>query len=169
MVYPKNTHPLGHLINFIVIFENAHPNWKSGNELWLHTHSKEIIIDFNTGRKNFDPPLAIFNEKAKKGEFEFIGFWSIKSIKIVLPHSQESTSMLKVKESIRAFGHSGKINKSLPDPISYTWLKYNLEPIENVNYQLTKDMSRGEAARYTLSIGNLTKELDILISLDRLK
>ncbi|KAK6907175.1 hypothetical protein L486_04113 [Kwoniella mangroviensis CBS 10435] len=44
--YPPDKHPLNHLINFIVVFEGAHPDWLEKNELWLHTHSKELIEDY---------------------------------------------------------------------------------------------------------------------------
>lgn len=81
-------HPLEHVISYIVLFHNAHPDWDTARELWTHTNAAKIIEDYwldgivhdqegEAGpRKNFGRPIPVFRsaDRRARGEMVFAGW-----------------------------------------------------------------------------------------------
>jgi hypothetical protein len=68
------THPLSHLISYIVIFRNAHPDWESNNEIWVHTHAAMMMADYEGKKVNFGRPIPVFKESHRKRSIAFVGW-----------------------------------------------------------------------------------------------
>lgn len=67
-------HPFSHLISYIVVFRNAHPDWDSAGELWIHTHAEELMKDCGAGKENFERPIPLFKEIASGERLLFEGW-----------------------------------------------------------------------------------------------
>lgn len=75
-----STHPYKDLISYIAIFSNAHPDWKSKSELWVHNRAVFLMADYGMDevpgkRLSFGRPIPVFEaSEARRGHLEFVGY-----------------------------------------------------------------------------------------------
>lgn len=80
-------HPLDHIISYIVLFPNAHPDWNTARELWTHTKAERLLADYwkdgivrnqegEPGpRRNFGRPIPVFQVGNRvRGDISFAGW-----------------------------------------------------------------------------------------------
>ncbi|WRT65536.1 uncharacterized protein IL334_002481 [Kwoniella shivajii] len=159
---PPPPHPLGHLLSYLVLFQNAHPSWNDDNQLWTHSNADKLIEDHEKDKKNMGRPLPVFKSfKGRPGELEFIGWWKIEWLEVVRPYSEELKRMMEFKEQARCFGRNGRTQFAWASSLSDTWVKVKLVQLTD-QYKEPYQVDKGEGEKYVLEIGNLKEELDVL-------
>ncbi|WWC87719.1 uncharacterized protein L201_002611 [Kwoniella dendrophila CBS 6074] len=145
---------LDHLICYITIpiTIGAHPEWKSKRILWADGAAEKIINDFNIDKKNLNKPIPVF--QMVHNNFKFIGWWSIKSIKIVEPFSQELRSMINMKEKLGAYVE-GRRMENWQRSLSTGWAKVEFIQVKDTCLSNITDFRNGQGGEYVKEIGHL--------------
>ncbi|KAK6907176.1 hypothetical protein I203_101166 [Kwoniella mangroviensis CBS 8507] len=157
--YNDKPHPLGELVSFVVIFENAHPAWEEDKEIWVHSKVDLLLKDHRGQKKNFDRPIPVFIAgRSKFGKFVFENWMTMDIVEVVPPHSEELKRMLQAKQDFKSYKPTGRTSEAWKESLSFQWIKMKFTPCGE-EYKSPYKMGKGEAARYALKIGGLDEEL----------
>ncbi|KAI9632482.1 uncharacterized protein MKK02DRAFT_40785 [Dioszegia hungarica] len=171
---PASAHVLGHLISYITVFQNAHPDWESAGELWIHTSAEALMEDYGAegeGKKrNFGRPLPLFLESTRRNDnLEFAGWYQLDKLRVVPAESDELRELLHRKEAAQSY-KGGRPAHLWAESFAQQWIKLRLTrspPLSDHYARLEDPMKlrggpQGEVQRYLLTIGGLEEEMTIL-------
>ncbi|OCF34696.1 hypothetical protein I317_03771 [Kwoniella heveanensis CBS 569] len=170
---PPPTHPLAHLLSYVVLFPNAHPAWKPKSEVWTHTNADILIEDFEGARKNFGRPIPVFQwrrggyrrqnprdwtpRQSNDDRFEFIGWWTLETLEVVPAMSEELRKMMQIKEEAKSYGREGRTTSAWAASLSTKWIRLGFTNSEG-DFKHPGRMGKGEGEKYLLEIGDLKEE-----------
>ncbi|WRT65537.1 uncharacterized protein IL334_002482 [Kwoniella shivajii] len=142
-------HPLENLINFIIVYDKAHPYWEEKKEMWLHNNCEKLIEDYNDMKKNFGRPIPVFEGQGRMGNFNFTGWWNM--------------DIKNIKDTTKAYPRAIS-DKGRKEALSATWVKLAFTPATG-RFKSLKRFGKGEASEYALESSGLDEELETLRSI----